>query len=1209
MISSAWRTLFLAALGMAAASAQSTRPAEVVVFYDGPQQPLAEGFLDAHHIQNLLGHFGLRADLVPLAEYRPGRLAAYRAAFFLGTVTGTPFPAGFLAEVRASRSPFCWIGRHIGSLTNTPEGRALGFQYVDYRDDLEYRQVRYKGVLLPKEDPDLNLVSIVDSAAVQVLGTAINDEGVEQPYVLRRGRFWYFADTPFSFSIEGDRYLVFCDLLHDILEMDHAPEARALARIEDVSAEIDPGDLRAVADLLASRRIPFQIAVIPIYRNPAKGFEIYLSDRRALVDAIHYMIARGGAPVLHGVTHQYRGASGDDYEFWDEVANRPIARDSAQLVRERLAQGLAECFSNGIYPIAFETPHYGASAVDYGVLQQVFTLFNERTMPTPDVSSIQYFPYPVVDQFGRYVVPENLGYLPLENPDPKVVVERAQRMRVVRDAVASFYFHPFLDQTLLGEMVRGVEQAGYQFVSLRRFGGAVDYQGRYLVRGASGRVRVAPQDEFWRLRVYSPNGQLLSERVSAARLNRPAEVDIQTPAGGWAALDCVREAPKKGDWRASLSQWWSGLRPTRRWLGAGGDFPPSTTAWVLWLEKPQPAELNNQESYRAVLETFGYAVTSAALPLRNLPPAGAILVVPEAAGKRLSPAEQHSILTWVASGGLLVADGRQEWLTALGLRWLGQVTRVTAVTDLLAPDMALHWRPEEQIERFHAPEGAQPLLADPTSQQTLAVAGSHGSGRYLYLAAPFDPHTREGTSHYPYFGEYLAEGFRLRPGPRSPRLEAYFDPGYREGANLNRLVAAWRQAGIRAVYAAAWHSYREYSYDYASLLRACHRNGIAVYAWFVFPAATPKMWDEHPEWRERTAAGTDGRVGWRYSMNFENPACFRASMEWTKELLAAHPWDGVNVTELNFDADFTDYLRPDRFVPMNDDVRAAFRRRSGFDPALLFASGSPYYHRRNPQALEQFLAYREDVVTAWHERVLTEIEPVARARGWEVIVTMLDSLHSRYVRPALGVNSRRLIELMKRFDFTLQVEDPAEHWATSPQRYRHFAETYRALAPVGRLMFDINVVPDRSVESTSLPSATATGTELAETVRAAAVFGRVAIYSEWTVPSQDWKALGTALAAPARLDAGPTGWTLEAPVPVWLTSAEDRDYFLDWRLWPAVSPEGLLAPAGRHRLTIERPWLQLRERAEELTRVLYLSGELLEARSRRTGVEVHYRSP
>src|SRR5262249_21598025 len=121
-----------------------------------------------------------------------------------------------------------------------------------------------------------------------------------------------------------------------------------------------------------------------------------------LVDAIQYMIGRGGTPVLHGVTHQYRGATGDDYEFWDETNGRPIARDSAALVRERLQQGLAECFANGIFPVAFETPHYGASATDYEAMKQVFTLFNERTMATPDVGSIQYFPYPTVDRFGRY---------------------------------------------------------------------------------------------------------------------------------------------------------------------------------------------------------------------------------------------------------------------------------------------------------------------------------------------------------------------------------------------------------------------------------------------------------------------------------------------------------------------------------------------------------------------------------------------------------------------------------------------------------------------------------------------------------------------------------------------------------------------------------------------------------------------------------------
>ena len=42
------------------------------------------------------------------------------------------------------------------------------------------------------------------------------------------------------------------------------------------------------------------------------------------------------------------------------------------------------------------------------------------------------------------------------------------------------------------------------------------------------------------------------------------------------------------------------------------------------------------------------------------------------------------------------------------------------------------------------------------------------------------------------------------------------------------------------------------------------------------------MWDDHPEWREKTATGTDGQVGWRYLMNFQNPACFRAAMDWMR---------------------------------------------------------------------------------------------------------------------------------------------------------------------------------------------------------------------------------------------------------------------------------------------------------------------------------------
>lgn len=300
----------------------SNSGAAVAIIYDGPDGPRAEGFLDGRQIQNLLGHFGLTGDIVHLDDYKRGLIAGYRAAFFVGSVSGTHVPTEFLQDVHNSEKPFCWLGRHIGKLLETAEARRkFGFSYVDYRDDLEFREVRYKGASLPKEDPELNIVSVSDPALVQIVATAQSMEAGAQPYALRRKNFWYFADSPFSYAEEGGRYLVFCDLLHDILGIQHPESRRALVRIEDVSTEIDPDDLRAVANFLSRRKVPFQVGVIPIYRKPSQGIEVRLTDRPALVEALQYMISHGGTPILHGVTHQYHGVTGDDFEFWDATNN------------------------------------------------------------------------------------------------------------------------------------------------------------------------------------------------------------------------------------------------------------------------------------------------------------------------------------------------------------------------------------------------------------------------------------------------------------------------------------------------------------------------------------------------------------------------------------------------------------------------------------------------------------------------------------------------------------------------------------------------------------------------------------------------------------------------------------------------------------------------------------------------------------------------
>ena len=94
--------------------------ANVGVVYDGPDWPLADGYLGAHYIKNLLGHFGLRGELVRLADYRPDQLTRYRATFYIGSDAGTKLPAEFIKDVRSSRQPFCWIGLQIDQLLVDP---------------------------------------------------------------------------------------------------------------------------------------------------------------------------------------------------------------------------------------------------------------------------------------------------------------------------------------------------------------------------------------------------------------------------------------------------------------------------------------------------------------------------------------------------------------------------------------------------------------------------------------------------------------------------------------------------------------------------------------------------------------------------------------------------------------------------------------------------------------------------------------------------------------------------------------------------------------------------------------------------------------------------------------------------------------------------------------------------------------------------------
>lgn len=1217
--------ILLLLLGAAAEAAPAPR---ALLLYDGRTDLRAEGPLSARYIANLLGHFNVSSEARPISAYRKGDTEQYAYVFFAGFDSKTKLPQIFLDDVGRTETNVVWLGRHIDQLVGrSPNGKnaeRFGFNFIDYDDGFE--AVVYHNQRLPKgqdpsgnQDDNLNLVGILDARRVRVHATAVDSSGVIYPYAIQRENFWYFADSPFSFANEGDRYLVFCDLLHDIFEEIggtlHRGARRAMVRLEDVSVDSEPADLRAVADYLYSQRVPFQIALIPIFRDPQRGIEIHLSDRRQFVEAVRYMVSRGGTVVLHGVTHQNAGVSADDYELWDDLADAPINGDSAERLERKLDLAFRECFANSIYPVAWETPHNAGSALDYATLGKYFTVFHERVLADAALASEQYFPYPVRDRYGRFVVSENLGYLKAGESDTQPIVDHARSMTVVRDGIASFYFHPFLKIEHLKQIVGGIRAQGYEFISLREFAPRVQFRNwRVEVAGRGGvsfrPSEVAGPSGYVHRVVLSPGGAKLEDTAVLA-----ARAGGDVPRGALVALEPA-SGPAPDQQRSLVARLATWLRPASHKTPALPEQDAAHAA-LLWNSTARAPESVEQQAFENVLATYGFSTERLELKKFLRAPHGRLLVIPSGSARLLSSAQQDGVLAHLRDGHPVLLAGRSELAVRLGIRFEERLLAITTATDLNHPERFLRWAPEEKVDRFEPPENAIPLMLDPESRQALAFGGQFEQGRYLYLAAPLDTRSPLGVNRYPYLAQHLEEVFRFRPRAVRPRLEVYFDSGFRQGLDLERLVNSWRKAGIRTVHVAAWQFYPHYKFDYPRLIDLCHRHGIAAYAWFELPMVTKKFWDEHPEWREKTAAGGDAQVGWRYLMNLRNPVARRAALDFVRDLVEREDWDGVNLAELNFDAG-EPLMDPAKYVPMNQDVREEFRRRKGFDPLDLFNARSPYHWQKNPGALKAFTDFRVEIVTDLHRSALEALGSVRAKKDLEIVVTMIDSLHSGRIREHIGVDSREIIRLMDRYGFTLQVEDPSEFWTASPDRYRDFGRTYsRLVRDPSRLMFDVNVVPDRSVSSTDLPSALATGTEFARLILAASsATGRAAVYSESTVTPQDWQWAAAVLASGTRVvrDSAVGGWQIRAAHAVAVrVSPEIGAFYLDGEPWPVFETGSVLVPAGNHLLTFARPrapWLGSWLNMDQLElRMRSISGELLEATATRRGMEFAYDSP
>src|SRR5690606_16338677 len=82
-------------------------------------------------------------------------------------------------------------------------------------------------------DAAMLAVQVTDAGKTRVHAVIGNPATKETaPYVLQSGNFWFVADLPLNNIAPTDRYVVFSDLLHDMLGIDHTEGRRAMVRLE-----------------------------------------------------------------------------------------------------------------------------------------------------------------------------------------------------------------------------------------------------------------------------------------------------------------------------------------------------------------------------------------------------------------------------------------------------------------------------------------------------------------------------------------------------------------------------------------------------------------------------------------------------------------------------------------------------------------------------------------------------------------------------------------------------------------------------------------------------------------------------------------------------------------------------------------------------------------------------------------------------------------
>jgi hypothetical protein len=494
-----------------------------------------------------------------------------------------------------------------------------------------------------------------------------------------------------------------------------------------------------------------------------------------------------------------------------------------------------------------------------------------------------------------------------------------------------------------------------------------------------------------------------------------------------------------------------------------------------------------------------------------------------------------------ADGAVVILRGHSAAAVRLGVELTAGKTEVRQTRDLTRSELPLVWEKAEVIAVAKLSAEWTVYAKERWTGAPVLAGRKLGAGAALWTATEIG---ERGYERYPYLPQALRR-LGVESPARARNLTAFFDASHRLRADIPFLVRRWREAGLSAVHVTSWQfdgAAAEKAEWLARLIRECHAEGIAVYAWVELPHVSDGFWERHPECREKTASGTEAALDWRKLINLVNPRCSTLAEEAILGLLRSYDWDGVNLGELYFES-LEGWENPSRFTPYSKDALAYFRRKTGTEPA------------DKPGAM---LAARADLAAELQAHWLERLETLRQERPeFDIVLTHIDDRLDTRMREALGADSAGLLAATEGRDVQFLVEDPATVWHLGPERYAAIRKAYDGLTQEPRrLAIDLNIV-ERYQDV--YPTKQQTGGELAQLVHEAARnFAGVALYFEASLAKEDLPLLGGAAGRLQSWQEAGKELVVELDGASWLKGGA-------WR-WPLGNEEEVLLPAGRHRL-------------------------------------------